>query len=225
MGSSGDCSSAEDSAINSQHSAHSSERESFPVPSWEFPACQISLADSDFAGLQGDDCTIPCMAGTYGTNCSSLCNCKNDGTCSPVDGLCYCKEGKQNSHLTSPCHQCLSPLNVAQPCSQELHYSLVLSSVPAQQGLDYSKTTGHRSGGSFPPVCPAAPGTGLCLALVIPTSPDLTPTCPSPPWAGLIPAALGSWFILAASTALGNCLVGPGSLPLLPSSAAHPPVP
>lgn len=110
MGSSSDCSSAEDSAINSQHSAHCSERGSLPVPNWEFPACQISLADSDFSGLQGDDCTIPCMAGTYGTNCSSVCNCKNDGACSPVDGLCYCKEGKQNSHLTSPCHLALMPV-------------------------------------------------------------------------------------------------------------------
>lgn len=136
MGSSGDCSSAEDSAINSQHSAQCSERESFPVPSWEFPACHISLADSDFCGLQGDDCTIPCMAGTYGTNCSSVCNCKNDGACSPVDGLCYCKEGKQNSHLVSPCHQCLSPLKVARLCRQEFHCFLVLQSIPAQQGLD-----------------------------------------------------------------------------------------
>lgn len=136
MGSSGDCSSAEDSAINSQHSAQCSERESFPVPSWEFPACHISLADSDFCGLQGEDCTIPCMAGTYGTNCSSVCNCKNDGACSPVDGLCYCKEGKQNSHLVSPCHQCLSPLKVARLCRQEFHCFLVLQSIPAQQGLD-----------------------------------------------------------------------------------------
>lgn len=145
MGSSGDCSSAEDSAINSQHSAHCSERESFPVPSWEFPACQISSADSDFSGLQGDDCTIPCEAGTYGTNCSSVCNCKNDGTCSPVDGLCYCKEGKQNSHLTSPCHQCLSPFKEAQLCSQELPYFLVLLSIPAQQGLDYKSSLPFRA--------------------------------------------------------------------------------
>uniref|UniRef100_A0A672U6S9 EGF-like domain-containing protein n=1 Tax=Strigops habroptila TaxID=2489341 RepID=A0A672U6S9_STRHB len=63
-----------------------------------------------FFGLQGDDCTITCMAGTYGTNCSSVCNCKNDGACSPVDGLCYCKEGKQTSDLTIVCNLASMPL-------------------------------------------------------------------------------------------------------------------
>jgi len=66
----------------------------------QFGFLQLTLT---FFGLQGDDCTITCVAGTYGTNCSSICNCKNDGACSPVDGLCYCKEGKQNSDITIVC--------------------------------------------------------------------------------------------------------------------------
>lgn len=43
--------------------------------------------------FQGEVCTVPCAAGTYGSNCSSVCSCNNGGTCSPVDGSCTCKEG------------------------------------------------------------------------------------------------------------------------------------
>lgn len=44
--------------------------------------------------MQGEVCAIPCAAGTYGPNCSSVCSCSNGGTCSPVDGSCTCQEGK-----------------------------------------------------------------------------------------------------------------------------------
>lgn len=44
--------------------------------------------------MQGEVCAVPCAAGTYGPNCSSVCSCSNGGTCSPVDGSCTCQEGK-----------------------------------------------------------------------------------------------------------------------------------
>ena len=44
--------------------------------------------------VQGEVCAVPCAAGTYGPNCSSVCSCSNGGTCSPVDGSCTCREGK-----------------------------------------------------------------------------------------------------------------------------------
>ena len=42
---------------------------------------------------QGEVCAVPCAAGTYGANCSSVCSCDNGAVCSPVDGSCTCKEG------------------------------------------------------------------------------------------------------------------------------------
>lgn len=49
--------------------------------------------DSSFI-IQGASCGTPCLPGTYGVNCSSVCSCKNGATCSPVDGSCACKAGE-----------------------------------------------------------------------------------------------------------------------------------
>lgn len=46
--------------------------------------------------LQGAHCESPCKSGTYGKNCSLECSCDNFVDCSPVDGMCFCKEGKIN---------------------------------------------------------------------------------------------------------------------------------
>lgn len=45
------------------------------------------------SGPQGDDCSVSCPAGLYGTNCTSSCSCQNHVSCSHVDGFCFCKEG------------------------------------------------------------------------------------------------------------------------------------
>jgi hypothetical protein len=36
---------------------------------------------------------IECDEGTYGTNCSQTCNCKNGATCDKVSGQCNCPPG------------------------------------------------------------------------------------------------------------------------------------
>lgn len=41
----------------------------------------------------GDRCDEPCPDGTHGQNCSSNCRCQNGGTCSPIDGKCFCTPG------------------------------------------------------------------------------------------------------------------------------------
>ena len=38
-------------------------------------------------------CDDPCPDGTHGQNCASNCRCQNDGTCNPIDGNCFCKDG------------------------------------------------------------------------------------------------------------------------------------
>lgn len=43
--------------------------------------------------LQGDDCSVSCPPGLYGTNCTLSCSCHNDVSCSHTDGACVCREG------------------------------------------------------------------------------------------------------------------------------------
>ena len=38
-------------------------------------------------------CDDPCPDGTHGQNCASNCRCQNDGTCNPMNGNCFCKDG------------------------------------------------------------------------------------------------------------------------------------
>lgn len=54
------------------------------------PPSSLSLS-----GPQGDDCSISCPAGLYGTNCTSSCSCQNHVSCSHVDGFCVCKEDSE----------------------------------------------------------------------------------------------------------------------------------
>lgn len=58
------------------------------------PELSVRVFRLYFCVTQGADCGTPCLPGTYGVNCSSVCNCKNEAICSPVDGSCACKAGK-----------------------------------------------------------------------------------------------------------------------------------
>lgn len=60
---------------------------------------------------QGDDCSISCPAGLYGTNCTSSCSCRNEISCSHIDGFCICKEG--SDLLFFACHPLLCVLFVS----------------------------------------------------------------------------------------------------------------
>ncbi|KAJ8790362.1 hypothetical protein J1605_021439 [Eschrichtius robustus] len=67
--------------------------------------------------LEGEVCAVPCAAGTYGPNCSSVCSCNSGGTCSPVDGSCTCKEGWQGLDCTLPCPSGTWGLNCNESCT------------------------------------------------------------------------------------------------------------
>lgn len=43
--------------------------------------------------LQGDVCANPCPEGTWGYNCSELCDCYNSGQCDHMTGRCKCPSG------------------------------------------------------------------------------------------------------------------------------------
>ena len=64
------------------------------------PVTAAQLKEIHLLLFQGEVCAVPCAAGTYGPNCSSVCSCNNGGTCSPVDGSCTCKEG--DARLSQP---------------------------------------------------------------------------------------------------------------------------
>ncbi|KAJ7994572.1 hypothetical protein DPEC_G00250860 [Dallia pectoralis] len=66
--------------------------------------------------IRGDDCSVPCPAGTYGTNCSSSCSCHNEITCSHIDGACICREGWLGVDCTIPCSSGSWGLRCNQTC-------------------------------------------------------------------------------------------------------------
>lgn len=43
--------------------------------------------------FQGDVCANPCPEGTWGYNCSELCDCYNSGQCDHMTGRCKCPSG------------------------------------------------------------------------------------------------------------------------------------
>lgn len=119
-------------------------------------------------------------------------------TTAPVPLWMGCATAKKVTKFTfnKSCHQCLSPLEVAQLCSQELHYFLVgwffgffLSlCCPISPRFQSHWAQEWRQ---LPACVSCCPGTALCLALGTPSSPALSPAChPQPgllsfllPWA------------------------------------------
>uniref|UniRef100_A0A3Q4H4Y9 Multiple EGF like domains 11 n=1 Tax=Neolamprologus brichardi TaxID=32507 RepID=A0A3Q4H4Y9_NEOBR len=65
---------------------------------------------------QGDDCSISCLAGLYGINCSSSCSCQNEISCSHIDGSCICGEGWQGVDCSIPCSSGTWGLSCNQTC-------------------------------------------------------------------------------------------------------------
>ncbi|KAG8145220.1 hypothetical protein E2320_013578, partial [Naja naja] len=69
-----------------------------------------------FHHFRGEICSITCPPGSYGINCSLVCNCNNDGMCSPGDGSCFCREGWQGTDCSIPCPSNTWGLNCNQTC-------------------------------------------------------------------------------------------------------------
>nr|CAD7267743.1 unnamed protein product [Timema shepardi] len=51
--------------------------------------------------LQGDVCGNRCPGGTWGSNCSILCDCYNGATCHHITGHCECQPGFQGDRVGS----------------------------------------------------------------------------------------------------------------------------
>ncbi|XP_029049328.2 uncharacterized protein LOC114879028 isoform X1 [Osmia bicornis bicornis] len=54
-------------------------------------------------GYHGDNCTIECPRGTWGSLCKEKCNCTEDVPCNPVNGLCACPPGLRGQTCNESC--------------------------------------------------------------------------------------------------------------------------
>lgn len=57
-----------------------------------------------FLGWMGENCTEACRPGYFGPDCSSLCRCKNGGTCDR-SGRCTCAPGWKGPSCTGECNE------------------------------------------------------------------------------------------------------------------------
>ena len=60
------------------------------------------------AGWEGDNCSVQCRQGSYGTNCSQVCQCLNNATCDSASGLCHCLPGFTGKHCQSGVCVCMT---------------------------------------------------------------------------------------------------------------------
>lgn len=53
--------------------------------------------------MTGVRCETKCEEGSYGENCSEICNCKNNSSCDPQTGTCACARGWEGPDCSQPC--------------------------------------------------------------------------------------------------------------------------
>ncbi|XP_017889693.1 uncharacterized protein LOC108630738 isoform X2 [Ceratina calcarata] len=70
-------------------------------------------------GHQGDNCDIPCPAGTWGVLCKKKCNCAEDVPCNPVNGRCICPQGLRGLACNESCPSDRWGAECAFPCECE----------------------------------------------------------------------------------------------------------
>ncbi|XP_062710528.1 uncharacterized protein LOC109409735 isoform X2 [Aedes albopictus] len=54
-------------------------------------------------GYAGKICNINCPPNRWGSDCSQLCQCKNNSTCKAQDGSCACQKGYRGDHCEYQC--------------------------------------------------------------------------------------------------------------------------
>jgi len=82
---------------------------------------------------------LACPAGTWGTNCTNVCECTKHGKCQPDDGSCLCESGWTGPlchHRTRPIRSALLPCTCARANRQALfsNFALVPHSCVRRRG-------------------------------------------------------------------------------------------
>ena len=74
------------------------------------------LFRSCLPGYNGTNCELACPTNTYGTNCLQQCSCKNNATCSRIDGTCDCTAGWTGKSCDQSCTEGLYGKNCRLVC-------------------------------------------------------------------------------------------------------------
>lgn len=153
-------------------------REAEPVPS---PPTAPSSPPSSAcpAGKRPPDCQADCHDGTFGSNCSFICNCLASRSCNVTTGRCpdTCAAGFEGEDCLSPCKPGLFGLNCLFACQCANHSrhcdhvtghctagcgprgrDCSVSCVKGRYGPDCSKTCGHCHNGECHPTTGQCPG-------------------------------------------------------------------
>lgn len=70
-----------------------------------------------FLGFKANRCEEPCENGTYGFNCSKVCNCKNSAECDKVTGKCVCHPGFTGTYCEIRCPSLTYGVNCENTCN------------------------------------------------------------------------------------------------------------
>lgn len=70
--------------------------------------------------LIGVKCETKCPPGKFGPTCNQECNCKNNSSCDPESGKCFCARGWQGEDCSEPCDKGFYGLGCQQICPELL---------------------------------------------------------------------------------------------------------
>lgn len=63
-------------------------------------------------------CESNCLSGKYGSKCDQICKCKNNSSCDPETGKCYCSRGWQGEDCSVPCNNGYYGIGCRQKCPE-----------------------------------------------------------------------------------------------------------
>ena len=80
-------------------------------------SCSHPFTCSCQPGYSGHRCEEEgCAAGSWGQDCSQLCQCQQGGVCNVRDGSCLCPPGYQGAECEQQCHSGTFGDNCSSPC-------------------------------------------------------------------------------------------------------------